>query len=130
MGKWLTEEWIADTKELGSAMPERPGMTATINYVITGAPSGDVEYFWAVVDGRLADAGIGRSESGDVSLTISYGDAKAMQIGELDANTAFMQGKIGVGGDLGKLLELLPLTSSQEYRTLEATLASRTDFSD
>lgn len=128
MGKWLSEQWIQDTLRLAKAMPERPGLTATLNYLITDGPNGDVEYFWEVKDGHLASAGMGSNESAEVTLTITYQDARQMQMGEIDANTAFMQGKIQVSGDMMKLLELLPVTSSQEYRDLEAALAEVTEF--
>ena len=128
MGKWLTQEWIEDTKTLGAEMPERPSMTASLLYIISDTPSGDVYYSWIVQDGKLIDASLGEYHEPDVTLTISMEDAKAMAKGERDATTAFMQGQIGVEGDLDKLIALLPLTTSQEYQELEHKLAAITDF--
>jgi putative sterol carrier protein len=128
VGKWLTQEWINDTVELAAGMERRPGLTAVIDYVITDCPEGDCEYFWDIQDGQLASAGLGSSGRGDVTLTLTIDDAMAMQQGTLDANTAFMSGKIQVDGDVTKLLQLLPVTASPEYRDLEVQLAERTDF--
>ncbi len=128
MGKWLTQEWIDDVKRLGSEMPERHGMSASLLYIISDTPVGDIYYSWIVQDGRLVDASLGDYSNPDVTLTISMEEAKAMAAGKLDAASAFMQGQIGVEGDLNKLMSLLPLTASQEYLELERQLASITDF--
>ena len=45
-----------------------------------------------------------------------------IQKGELDANAAFMQGRMKVAGDMGKFMHLLPLTNSPEYQALQAEL--------
>lgn len=128
MAKWLSEGWIEDTRELGMKMPPREGMSACLSYVITDTPDGDIEYYWAVKDGVLTDVSLGTPDSPDVILTIAVDDAREMQMGELDPTSAFMQGKIKVDGDLTRLLELLPLTTSVEYQELERELASRTSF--
>ncbi|NNN15702.1 MAG: hypothetical protein HKL82_07585 [Acidimicrobiaceae bacterium] len=129
MGKWLSQEWIDDTKALGGDMPVRPGLGAKINYLVTDGPEGDAQYFWVVEDGRLSDAGLGELEGAELQMTMTYEDARSIQTGSLDANTAFMQGKLKVtGSDMSKLLQLLPITSSPEYRTLETKLAELTEF--
>jgi putative sterol carrier protein len=51
-----------------------------------------------------------------------------MQKGELDANAAFMQGKIKVDGDVAKLLALLPITMSPEFREFNAAVLQMTEF--
>jgi putative sterol carrier protein len=129
MGVWLTQDWIDDTLELAAGMERQPGLSAVVDYVITDGPDGDREYFWDIQDGQLAAAGLGSSGRGDVKLTIEVHDAIAMQQGTLDANTAFMGGKIQVEGDIMKLLQLLPVTATEKYRQLELKLAERTDFS-
>ena len=45
-----------------------------------------------------------------------------IQKGELDANAAFMQGRMKVAGNMGKFMHLLPLTNSPEYQALQAEL--------
>ncbi|SHE27971.1 SCP-2 sterol transfer family protein [Ferrithrix thermotolerans DSM 19514] len=128
MGRWLSQQWIEDTKRLGMDMPKQEGMSAAIQYTISNTPSGDVSYAWIVKDGQLIDAYLGECKEPDVTLTIAMSDARSMAKGELDATAAFMQGLIGVEGDMNKLISLLPLTTSKEYQDLEKQLATLTDF--
>ena len=51
-----------------------------------------------------------------------------VQQGELDANAAFMQGRMKVAGDMGKFMALLPLTNSPEYKALQAQVLEHTTF--
>jgi len=55
---------------------------------------------------------------------MSYEDAGKMQRGELDPNAAFMQGRIKVvpGSNMGKLMSLLPLTQSPEYKAIQSNI--------
>ncbi len=126
MGAWLSSAWIEDTKELGKGMPPRAGFSAVVQYYVLA----DVErpYYWVIRDGQLADAGLGEHPSPDVAITVDVEVARAMQQGTLDPTTAFLEGKLEVDGDLERLVSLLPITASSEYRTLEAELARRTDF--
>jgi putative sterol carrier protein len=51
-----------------------------------------------------------------------------MQKGELDANAAFMQGKVKVSGDVGKLMALLPITMSPEFHEFNQAVLGMTEF--
>lgn len=128
MAKWLTAEWLEESKRLAAGQPERPGATAKIQYVITDGPDGDVEYHWVVVDGRLVENRLGVLEDAEVTLTETYDDAMAIQRGELDANLAFVQGKIKVDGDVAKLMALLPITTSPEFEQFNAAVLEITEF--
>jgi putative sterol carrier protein len=59
---------------------------------------------------------------------MTYDDAMKVQKGELDANAAFMQGRMKVSGNMAKLMSLLPLTNSPEYRALQEEIRGITDF--
>ena len=50
---------------------------------------------------------------------MTYEDSVKVQSGELDANAAFMQGRMKVAGNMAKLMQLLPLTNSPEYKALQ-----------
>jgi putative sterol carrier protein len=52
----------------------------------------------------------------------------AIQKAELDANAAFMQGKVKVAGNMGTMLKLLPITNTAEYRDLQRRILAITDF--
>lgn len=126
MGAWLSSAWVADTKELGAAMPRQEGASGVVQYFVLA----DVErpYYWVITDGQLADAGLGEHPSPDVSITVDVEIARAMQRGELDPTTAFLEGRLEVEGNLDLLVALLPITASPAYRNLEQELARRTDF--
>jgi hypothetical protein len=128
VAEYLTQEWLDDVRDIARDQPERPGATARIQWVVGGAPGGDVKYWWEVEDGHLLDARIGPIEEPDVTLTFTYADALQVQQGALDPNAAFMQGRMKVAGDLGRFMRLLPITASAEYRSLQETLRARTEY--
>jgi putative sterol carrier protein len=128
MAKWLSQEWLDESTRLAVDQPERPGASARLQYVITGGPDGDVSYYWIVTDGRLEENRLGELDDPDVTLHESYEDAMAMQKGELDANAAFMQGKIKVSGDVATLMALLPITMSSEFAAFQESVLKITEF--
>ncbi len=128
MAKWLTQEWLDEGRSLSEGQPERPGATARMQYVVTGGPDGDVRYYWVLENGRLLESQLGELPDAEVTLTQSYDDAMRIQKGELDANAAFMQGRVKVTGNMAKLLALLPITSSPEYKQLQAEILANTEF--
>ncbi len=112
MVKWLTQQWLDETRQMAEGQPERPGVAARMQYVVTGGPGGDIEYYWVLADGRLTDSRLGRLEDAEVTLTTGYDDAVRIQRGELDANAAFMQGKVKVTGNMATVMALLPITNA------------------
>jgi putative sterol carrier protein len=128
MAKWLSQAWLDESTRLAADQPVRPGVSARLQYVITGGPEGDVAYYWVIVDGQLVENRLGMLEDAEVTLTESYEDALRMQKGELDANAAFLQGKVAVTGDVAKLLSLLPITMSPEFKEFQDRVLEITEF--
>ena len=128
MAKYLTQEWLDEARELAKDQPERPGASATMQYVVTGGPDGDVKYYWVLSDGKLLESHLGETAGADVTLTLSHDDSVKIQKGELDANAAFMQGRMKATGDMAKLMQLMPLTSSPEYRDLQVKIREITEY--
>jgi alkyl sulfatase BDS1-like metallo-beta-lactamase superfamily hydrolase len=128
MAKWLSQEWLDEGRELSESQPERPGATARMQYVVTGGPEGDVKYYWILENGKLLESKLGELEDAEVTLTQSYDDAMRIQKGELDANAAFMQGRVKVTGNMAKLMSLLPITNSPEYKALQQQILEKTEF--
>jgi alkyl sulfatase BDS1-like metallo-beta-lactamase superfamily hydrolase len=129
MAKYLTQEWLDESRKLAEDQPVRPGATAKMQYVVSGAPEGeDIRYYWVLEDGKLLDSQIGEAADSDFTLTMSYDDAKKVQQGELDPNAAFMQGRMKVSGNMAKLMSLLPLTNSPEYRALQEQIREITEY--
>jgi len=128
MAKWLSQEWLDEGKRLGEGQPERPGATARMQYIVTGGPDGDVRYYWVLENGKLLESQLGELPDAEVTLTQSYEDAMRIQKGELDANAAFMQGKVKVTGNMAKLMALLPITNSAEYKQLQTEIREITEY--
>ena len=128
MAKWLSQEWLDEGRKLAEGQPERPGATARMQYVVTGGPDGDVRYYWVLENGKLLESQLGDLPDAEVTLTQSYEDAMRIQKGELDANAAFMQGRVKVTGNMAKLMALLPITNSAEYKQLQTEILAITEF--
>jgi putative sterol carrier protein len=126
--KWLSQEWLDESTRLAQSQPERTGATARLQYVITDTPNGEVKYYWIVDNGKLLENRLGELADAEVTLTETYDDAMRIQKGELDANAAFMQGKIKVDGDVGKLMALLPITMSPEFAAFQKDVLAMTEF--
>ncbi|HMK63885.1 MAG TPA: SCP2 sterol-binding domain-containing protein [Acidimicrobiales bacterium] len=128
MSKYLSQEWLDETRKMAEGQPERPGASARMQYVVTGTPEGDVEYYWILENGKILESKRGHFEDAEVTLTTGYDDAVKIQKGELDANAAFMQGKVKVTGNMAKVMSLLPITNSPEYKQLQSEIAAITDY--
>ena len=128
MPKWLTQEWMDAQTDLAKDQPERPGASARMQYVLTGGPDGDVKFYWVLEDGRILENRLGTLDDAELTLTQSYEDAMKVQKGDLDAQAAFMQGRVKVEGNMAKLMALLPITSSPEYRDMQTKLQEITEY--
>jgi hypothetical protein len=128
MSKWLTQEWLDETCHMAESQPERPGASARMQYVVTGGPDGDVRYYWILENGKLLESKLGELGDADFTMTETYDDAKKIQRGELDANAAFMQGRIKVAGNMAKLMALMPLTNAPEYKELQKQIQAITEY--
>jgi putative sterol carrier protein len=126
--KFLSQEWLDLQKDLAQEFPERPGATARMQYVVTGAPGGDVAYHQVIENGKMQEAQLGTDDQAEFTITQAYEDAVKISKGELDANAAFMQGKMKVTGNMGKLMSLMPLTQSPEYKEIASKVAEQTEF--
>jgi len=130
MPQYLSQEWLDAGRELAQEFPERPGATARLQYQVTGTAAGEVHYFWVVENGKLLESTLGDDADAEITLTMTYEDAVKMQRGELDPNAAFMQGRVKVvpGSNMGKLMALLPLTQSPEYKAIQSKINDITDY--
>ena len=103
MPQYLSQEWLDETRALADGQPERPGASAQMQYVVSGGPDGDVKYYWILEDGKLLESALGDAPTADFTLSLVYADSVKVQQGELDANAAFMQGRMKVAGDMGEV---------------------------
>ena len=128
MSKYRSQEWIDETRVLAEGQPERPGASARMQYVVTGGPDGDIKYYWILENGKLLESSLGDAPDADFTMTLTYTDSVKVQKGELDANAAFMQGRMKVAGNMAKLMQLMPLTNSPQYKALQEEVRQITDF--
>lgn len=126
MSSYLSQEWLDHQQVTAQEFPERPGATARIQYVVTGGPDGEIRYYWVVEDGKLLESQLGEDPDADFTLTVTYDDSVKMQKGELDETAAFMQGRLKATGNMGKLMSLMPLTQSPEYKEIKAKITQVT----
>lgn len=100
----LTRE-VADSEQLGELASEhRIGVTQ----VVTDGPEGDVTYHLQVGDG-IATFGAGAADPEDVRMQQDWSTAVAVATGAMNAQEAFITGKILLFGDQQKLMISQPV---------------------
>jgi putative sterol carrier protein len=106
--KFLSDEWAqalkAELNQSDTFRQAAAGQQATIQQVITGT-AGETHYWITIGDGTI-DLGTGDIESEDATITQSYDTAAALAKGQLSPVTAFMTGKLKIGGNMGMILGL------------------------
>ena len=106
--RYLSDEWAQRATEAlntNDAFKNAiTGVTLTVQQNVTGGPEGDKSYFMKI-DGGDAQLAIGEAEGADVTITQDYETATAIAKGELNAQNAFMTGKLKVAGNMAKLMQ-------------------------
>jgi putative sterol carrier protein len=106
--KFLSKEWADAVKSAlnkdEAFRQAAAGKKASIQQLIMG-PEGQTDY-WIVIDDGSIDMGLGDADKPDATITQSYATAVALAKSELSAVTAYMTGKIKIGGNMGLLLGL------------------------
>ena len=122
----LTAEWLERQQAETASLPVRPGCTARIQYEVAGGPDGTVVFHTHVEDGRIVANDLGPDDDPDFSMLIPHAEFLAVVRGALDPSVGYMQGRIKVVGNVGRMLSVLPVTTSPEWRDAMARLASAT----
>ena len=128
MAKFLSQDWLDEGRKLAQEFPERPGATARMQFAVTGGPDGEVKYYQVLDNGKILESTLGEDANADFTMTSSYDDTVKIQKGELDPNAAFMQGRMKVTGNMGKLMSLMPLTQSPEYKAIQVKINEITEY--
>lgn len=124
MARYLSPEWFAAGLAAGAAAAERAGASGVVQHVVAGGPDGEVRYLTRLEQGRVVDHALGVVDEPDATVTAPYADAAAIATGALDANAAFIQGRIKTSGRTGPLLALLAAGQDPAWRAVaEATEA-------
>jgi hypothetical protein len=123
----LSDDWTELQVKLAADLPARPGASARLQVVVTGAPDGDVTYHQVFEDGRLVMCALGGDPTAEITLTETYEDSVAIARGEVELSVGYMRGRIKAVGDVGALLRVMPVLQSAEHRALVAALADGTE---
>lgn len=107
--KFLSEEWATTmTDALNSSQDFQnaaSGQQVKLQQVISDAPDGESKYYFTI-DGGKAQVGIGEIADAEATITQNYETAVAINKQELNAQNAFMQGKLKIAGNMMKLMQL------------------------
>lgn len=112
MIRYLSLEWIDElSREVAGndqiraiAQAHRVGVTQ----VVSNGPEGDVTYHLSVGDGDVS-FGAGPADPEDVRMEQDWDTAVAVATGELNAQEAFIGGRIRLHGDPQRLFESQPV---------------------
>lgn len=116
MAQLLTQEWLDEQRSRAATLPQRPGASARIEYQVSGGPDGGVTFHTVLEDGHIVENRLGADPDAEFAVILAYDDFVAVTSGELDPAVGFMQGRIKVTGNIGKMLAVMPVTASQEWK--------------
>ncbi len=104
--RYLSDDWFGAAADAVSAVadPLPRNVEITIQQVITGAPDGDRTYAM-VLSGQSVTLVPGEASSPDVTFTQDWDTACGIAQGTISAQTAFMSGRMRIGGNTNLLVE-------------------------
>lgn len=112
MARYLSLDWIDEMSAQIAANAALQTLSTThrigISQVVTGGPEGDVAYHLQVGDGTVRFEP-GRADPEHVCMEQSWDTAVAVATGTLNAQEAFVNGKIRFAGDQERLLAAGPV---------------------
>lgn len=126
MVAFLSQAWLDRQRELSQALPARPGANAHIQYEIAVAAKATTAFHTVVEDGRITANQLGPTDDAEFTMQIPVAEFDRWLAGDNDLQVAFMQGRIKVVGNIGRMLSVLPMTTSAEWHAATAMLAAET----
>lgn len=129
MVRYLSLEWLDALSQEVSASSSLASLASThvvgVTQVITGGPEGDVTYHLQVGDGS-ASFGAGAAHPEHVRMQQQWATAVDVATGELNAQEAFISGKILLTGDQQKLLDSQPVFAALD--AVFSTVRAATEY--
>jgi hypothetical protein len=127
--RYLSLDWLdALTVQVTSSDDLRAaaeGRTLGVTQVVTDGPEGDVVYHLQVADGQ-ATFGPGRAEPEDVCFTQDWETAVGVATGTINAQDAFVHGRVRFHGDPQLLLDNQPVFKALDR--VFTTVREQTDY--
>ena len=121
----LTQEWLDLQQAETAALPVREGATARIQYEVAGA-DGSIVFHTHLEDGRITLNRLGPDDEPDFTMAIPLAVFVDVAAGAADPSVGFMQGRIKVTGNIGRMLSVLPVTTSTEWIAALGRVAAAT----
>lgn len=110
--RYLSLEWLRELTREVSASEVLSELAQDhvigVTQVVSDGPEGDVTYHLRVSDGE-ATFGAGPAEPEDVRMEQAWVTAVAVATGELNAQEAFVTGRIRISGDQQLLIDSQPV---------------------
>ena len=109
---YLSNEWINAVADSIKANSEIIAVarenTVSVTQIVTGTPHGDVTYHLESRDGQL-NFGKGPAKVSDIAFTQDWQTAVGVATGKINAQEAFISGKIRFKGDHERVIATQPL---------------------
>ena len=109
---YLSNEWISAVADGIKANNEIIAVarenTVSVTQIITGTPRGDVTYHLESRDGKITFAS-GPATVSDIAFTQDWATAVGVATGKINAQEAFISGKIRFKGDHERVIATQPL---------------------
>jgi putative sterol carrier protein len=130
MIRYLSLDWITALSEEVAASDTMREIAEShrigVTQVVSNGPEGDVTYHLSVGGGE-ASFGAGPADPEDVKMEQDWDTAVAVATGQLNAQEAFIGGRIRLFGDQQKLLDSQPVFGALD--AVFATVRERTSYS-
>jgi putative sterol carrier protein len=117
----LTRE-VADSEVLAALASDH---SIGVTQLVSDGPEGDVTYHLQVADGSAA-FGVGPADPEHVRMEQDWTTAVAVAVGELNAQEAFVTGRIRFHGDQQALIDAQPVFAALD--TVFSTVRQRTVY--
>ncbi|MFM9121865.1 MAG: SCP2 sterol-binding domain-containing protein [Actinomycetota bacterium] len=109
---YLSNEWITRVAEGITANEKLTTLakpnTVSVTQLLTGTPRGEVTYHLESRDGKISFAS-GPAKVSDIAFTQDWGTAVGVATGKINAQEAFISGKIRFKGDHERVIATQPL---------------------
>ncbi len=122
MARYLSLDWIdelrAEVARNEALQEAADGRSIGVTQVVRDGPEGDVTYHLQVVAGAVT-FGAGPADPEDVRFVQDWDTAVAVATGTMNAQEAFIRGRIHLTGDQQRLIESTPV-----FAALDAVFSS------
>jgi hypothetical protein len=126
--RYLSRDWLAALGEEVARSEEiraaAAGYAIGLTQVVTDGPDGDVTYHLDVADGT-ARFGPGPAPAENVRFVQDWDTAVAVASGTLNAQEAFLRGRITMTGDQRRLVDAQPVFAALEKAMTPVREATR-----